>query len=55
MQWHLSIIEKNTLKLCVCPFGWFVEEFSIGSSPLVQSVELGSVEKAALKGTGGLR
>lgn len=44
------MIEKNTLKLlcfcvcvrfCVC--GWCVEEFSAGSNPQVQSVELGSM------------
>lgn len=44
----------NLVCFCVCVFGWFVGEFSIGSSPLVQSVELGSVEKAALNGAGGL-
>lgn len=47
MQWHLSVAEKEHLET-VCVFGWFVGEFSIGSSPLVQSAELGSVEKAAL-------
>lgn len=30
-----------------------MEEFSIGSSPVVQSIELGSVEKRSLKGMEG--
>ena len=36
--------------MCVCQVGLW--EFSIGLSPVVQSDELGSVEKAALKVTG---
>lgn len=34
-------------------FDWLVEEFSIGSSPVVQSIEHGSVEKRSLKGMEG--
>lgn len=44
---------------CWCMFVWFVGEFSTGMSPLVQSVELGSVEKkkevVLKRGMGGRR
>lgn len=33
----------------VCVFGYFAGQFSIGLSPLVQSAELGSVEKSSFE------